>query len=459
MPHFDPPSASTLPEVNSLVKVINLDDEAVICFTNDGTKAEWNGGKCAQQLDASRKIPVPNCGFNVIRIAWSKGTDEANYLVESEACKASCEPVLAWSNQELVRAFALWQDEVKCLMNGCENPSSTGNWSAKCDSGEVAWDVSLNGVRALSTFSYKACAHTVTIDVEEAGMKMPRPIKLVVSGDLIQDTDFSGNGNEGGTLNITGDFTGTITSHIVTADKKRSGGSFEAACTVNPLEGKECAPLGAKIAYDFPMWSCHGNICPVPAMGMCQEADADGDAIADAMDNCPDQANTDQSDMDHDGIGDVCDTKADFVVIRFKVGNRCLILGDGKTESTSTCEPSDPSQQWEMFPDGDAFGFKNLANGECLSQSGILAGPWTVVTAPCSGTDEQRWRLEKYDQGGFDTQFPIRLHNVADNFCAYTDFTGNVYGTSLNCGLAGTESNRKVGLYYGGAFDTQPYQP
>jgi hypothetical protein len=34
-----------------------------------------------------------------------------------------------------------------------------------------------------------------------------------------------------------------------------------------------------------------------------------------------------------------------------------------------------------------------------------------------------------------------------------------VYGTAGNCGLGGTESNRKVGLYYGGAFDTPPYQP
>jgi hypothetical protein len=38
-PHFDPPSATTLPEVNSLVKVINLDDEPVICVTTDGATA------------------------------------------------------------------------------------------------------------------------------------------------------------------------------------------------------------------------------------------------------------------------------------------------------------------------------------------------------------------------------------------------------------------------------------
>ncbi len=457
--HFDPPSATTLPEVNSLIKVINLDAEPTICFTTDGTVPEWNGGECAHKLDATRQIAVPACGFNVIRIAWSKGTDEANYIVESEACKASCDPVVPWSNGDLARAFAIWQDEVKCKLNNCENPSGTGDWSAQCDTGKVSWDVSLNGLRAISTFTFDACAHAVTIDVEEGGMTAPRTVNLVVTGKLVQDTDFSGDGNEGGTVEVSGDFTGSITSRVVIGDKKRSGGAFDASCTADPLEGKECAPANAKIAFDFPEWSCHGNICPVAAMGSCQGADADHDAIPDAEDNCPEQSNTEQTDTDKDGIGDACDGEANFLLIRFKVGDRCLILGDGKVESTSTCEPTDPKQQWQLFPDGDAFGFRNVASGECLSQSGSLAGPWTVVTAPCDGKNEQRWKLEAYDQGGLDANFPIRLHNVADNFCAYTDFTGNVYGTSLNCGLAGTESNRKVGLYYGGAFDTPPYQP
>ena len=187
--------------------------------------------------------------------------------------------------------------------------------------------------------------------------------------------------------------------------------------------------------------------------------DIDGDSIADDQDNCPMMVNTDQSDKDKDGIGDTCDTDPAFVVIRFKIGKRCLTLGTKRVESTSTCEPTDPRHQWRMFPDGDAFGFRNVSNGECLSQSGTLIGPWTMVTAPCDGTDKQRWKLESYTQGGADMNFPIRLHNVAENFCAYTDLTGQVYGTALNCGLAGTESNRKVGLYFSGEFDLPPYQP
>ena len=38
-----------------------------------------------------------------------------------------------------------------------------------------------------------------------------------------------------------------------------------------------------------------------------QPADADGDGIADAQDNCPTVANSDQLDSDGDGVGDACD--------------------------------------------------------------------------------------------------------------------------------------------------------
>ena len=39
--------------------------------------------------------------------------------------------------------------------------------------------------------------------------------------------------------------------------------------------------------------------------------DKDGDTILNDVDNCPNIANTDQADLDEDGIGDVCDDDKD----------------------------------------------------------------------------------------------------------------------------------------------------
>jgi hypothetical protein len=469
--HFDPASGYTFTEEGPTVSVINLDDEDLVCFTNDLSDLDWNGGDCENPLPDSATISLVECGFNVVNIAWNGGVerDSANYQVESPSCVDDCAPVVPWSNDEFARAFATWQDETRCLMNDCENPSATGNWGTDCDSGSIDWDVSLSGIRAISEFTYSDCEHTVEITVHDyvadpdgtdSEATSLLPITLVVDGVITQDTDFGGNGNEAGTVTIGGDFTGSVESRMVIVDEIRGGGDFRAACTEDPFELEECAPGSALIAYDYPDWSCHGDICPEASPDECEEPDMDKDGIPDDSDNCPEIANTDQQDIDQDGLGDACDDDPGFVLIQFKTGERCLTAdSDENVHSTTACAPGDPRHQWVIFEDGSHFGFRNLDNDECLSQSGVLIGPWTVITEPCSGSDEQKWTLETYDQGGFDAAWPLRLHNEADDFCIYTDFTGYVYGTIVNCGLAGTDANRKVGLYFGGDFETEPFSP
>jgi hypothetical protein len=63
----------------------------------------------------------------------------------------------------------------------------------------------------------------------------------------------------------------------------------------------------------------------VPAGALCIGVDTDGDMICDDVDNCPADANPDQSDVDGDAIGDVCDP-VDGVMLQPKVALRVVTL-------------------------------------------------------------------------------------------------------------------------------------
>lgn len=65
--------------------------------------------------------------------------------------------------------------------------------------------------------------------------------------------------------------------------------------------------------------------------------DRDGDGIFDSEDNCPDTPNTDQADMDGDGIGDVCDDDRD---------------GDGVLNQVDNCPDIPNSDQGDIDRDG-----------------------------------------------------------------------------------------------------------
>ncbi|MCO4743686.1 MAG: thrombospondin type 3 repeat-containing protein [Proteobacteria bacterium] len=464
--HFDPPTGTVLDMVDPSVTVINLDRIDEICFTSDGSEPDLND---CQPLGAENQIGL-GCGFNVVQIAWldrddELQTDSANYQVTTPGCEN--EPVPLWANDELVKAFVPIKDEMQCRMNNCENPGGTGNWNTACDSGSVAWKVTLNGLRAISEFTYTDCEGTATVPVHDYvndpdwaddTATVDLDITLVLNGKITQDTDFSGNGNEGGTVDITGDFLGQVESRIEIVDKDRGGGGFLAGCTEDPVDEEVCAPGGAMILYDFPDWTCHGGICPEPGQFITGD-DGDGDGVGDEEDNCPDVANPLQEDADDDGLGDACDDEPDFHLLKFKSGGNCLHASGG-TVSTVGCDRGDSNQRWKLVDHDGHSGFQNLGDDSCLSQSGGLIGPWTANTEACnSGKGEQQWDIENYDQGGLDAAYPVRLHNVADNFCAYTDFSNNVYGTAGNCGLAGTQDGRKVGIYPGGDFDATPYSP
>ena len=62
-----------------------------------------------------------------------------------------------------------------------------------------------------------------------------------------------------------------------------------------------------------------------PAHALCIGIDTDGDMVCDDVDNCPADPNPDQSDVDGDTIGDVCDP-VDGVMLQPKVSLRVVTL-------------------------------------------------------------------------------------------------------------------------------------
>lgn len=457
---------------------------------------------------------------------------------------------LPWTNGTLARAFATWKDELQCSLNDCNNPSGAGSWHGNCPGGgTIDWNVSLSGLRVVSRFTYAHCDRTVNIPVHDY-MRDPSganamatrmmAVHLVGDGSVTQDVNFGGNGTESGMVMLTGDYTGTVVSHIQIASSMRApGGYFSVACTADPIDQEMCAPSNLLVNYLFPGWTCEQGGCPMAERPLVDSdgdgvfddydncpmaanptqanadfdaqgdacdndtstADGDHDGVPDAGDNCPTIANPTQEDGDHDGIGDVCDTtdasdadhdgvvdaqdncpmaanpmqqdadmdgvgdacdpspmgEAMFSMLRVKMG-RCLYDDGSDVRSTGTCDRTQRNQQWEVVDAGGGRrAFRNLGTQRCLTATNWFGA---IDMAPCmTSSSSQQWSLERYDQGGFDAQFPMRLHSAAYDYCVYTDGTANVYATQGNCGLAGTENNRKIGIYAGGDFSRPPTQP
>ena len=189
--------------------------------------------------------------------------------------------------------------------------------------------------------------------------------------------------------------------------------------------------------------------------------DNDADGLAQLLDNCPDHYNPDQRDVDNDNIGNVCDDPS-FFALRQRNGNRCLYVDGSDVKSNGNCDMNDSRQRWTKVDNSDgSITFRSQHNNQCLSydQPCLICFNWQVTRGCNGGDNKQKWSLERYDQGGFDENYPMRIRNKNKSFCIYTNNLDHVYGTSGNCGLGGTESYRKFGLYPDAEFSRLPLQP
>lgn len=402
-------------------------------------------------------------------------------------------PPLPWNNHVLARAFVKWKDEMMCRLNNCNKPGGTGTWNTMCDDGmgTETWNVSLSGLRAISTFTYRTCKNTVTVDVHDwatdpmnlnPNATVPRDLTLIVDGTMTQDTDFNGSGNESGSVNVTGDFTGTIVSHVLINNTDRTTGSyFSVACTLDPIAEEQCAPNNLFVNYVYPDWSCEAGGCPMPtplrdtdgdgvfdpydncvmivnprqanadfdALGdacdaSTSTADGDRDGVPDDGDNCPAAANPMQADGDHDGLGDACDsvvdpdTDGDLVI---DMRDNCPMNANPEQLDT---DADDAGDVCDPTPNGEpAYSLIKFKLGRCLYDNG---GDARSTSACDPGQPNQRWEVIRISSSRFV------LKNLGTMKCFSSQTWAGVMGMDT-CDTANSSQQWDGEAYTNGGLD------
>jgi PKD repeat protein len=193
-------------------------------------------------------------------------------------------------------------------------------------------------------------------------------------------------------------------------------------------------------------WSLATLVTVAPGSGatninMALTPDSDGDDIADIQDNCPFVSNANQSDMDGDGIGDVCDPDVD---------------GDGFSNDVDVCPILNNPDQTDS--DGDGYGDACTVN-HCVTNvtefdNALNEASWNGVNDVIQlvqgtyGISGSMYGIFQYSssepyslviRGGYTAGCVTRNPDPAN-----TILDGESYGTVLNLSTYGSSQFAKV---------------
>ena len=137
---------------------------------------------------------------------------------------------------------------------------------------------------------------------------------------------------------------GTVTAVSGTSVINYTGGSIAATSSCTVSVDTTSSSGGTYINTTGDLISSAGNSGTATAM-LIVNGDLDNDSIPNATDNCPTIANTDQADLDEDGLGNVCDPDID---------------GDSLPNSYETTNGLNPFNSFDQQADPDGDGFTNI---------------------------------------------------------------------------------------------------